>query len=163
KDSEGKMLRVSVPSDVHYYAGDEERLHKKGEYKGINAGQGYDSTKQTVVQLHRWLGTYELTRGKSTDFYAVGDWGIAERRFVYRGESLNQQAPTYVPIGAPEQSGFILAGNAPARGREKRPISQVHFVDAAKAPMLVDFEGGTLTYHRRAVAAPKNEDGTTAE
>jgi hypothetical protein len=68
----------------------------------------------------------------------------------------------HVPIWAPEQSSFILAGQA-GRGRDRKPISQVHLMDAAKAPMLVDFEGGNLSYHHRAAPLPKSEDGTPQE
>jgi hypothetical protein len=163
KDASGGVLKVSVPTDVHYYAVDEQSMHKRGEYKGINQGKGYDSSRQAVVQIHRWMDWYELTRGRATDFYPIGDWVIAERLFLFRGESLSQKAPTHVPIWAPEQSSFMLAGNSPTRGADRKPIAEVHFMDAAKAPLLVDFEGGTVSYHRRAVAAPKNEDGTTQE
>jgi hypothetical protein len=162
KGADGNVLRVSVPTDVHYYAVDEQQLHKRGEYKGVNAGLAHDSQRQAVVQIHRWLDRYELPRGSVTSSYPVGDWVIGERLFVFRGESLSQRAPMHVPIWAPEQSSFILAGQA-GRGRDRKPISQVHLMDAAKAPMLVDFEGGNLSYHHRAAPLPKTEDGTPQE
>jgi hypothetical protein len=163
KGPDGKVLRVSVPTDLHFYSVDEQALKKK-DYKGMNANKTHDATRQTVVQVHYWMDFYELTRGSKTEFFPVGDWVVGERMFVYRGESLSARALTHVPIWSPEHSNFILGGKPPASGRDRRPVEDVTFIkDRSRAPLLVDFEGGNVTYHRRAVAAAKAEDGTPEE
>jgi hypothetical protein len=69
-----------------------------------------------------------------------------------------------VPIWAPEHSAFTLAGKPPTGGRDKRATEEVTFIrDRSQAPLLVDFEGGTVSYLRRPLPAPKNEDGTPEE
>jgi hypothetical protein len=163
KDPSGKPLRVSVPTDLHFYAVDEQALRKK-DYKGLNSGKGYDSTHQAVVQIHTWMDKYEKTRGKKTYFYPVGDWVVGERLFVYRGESLSAESPAHVPIWSAEQSTFTLAGKPPVRGPDRKPVEEVHFMDPERAPMLVDFEGGTVSYHRPAQAVLRTaEEGAAAE
>ncbi len=174
KGPDGQVLRVSIPADLHYYAMDEQAYElslaglkkmKRGIYEGMNFGKKpADPTRQTVVQIHRWMGMYEFTRGSKTDFYGVGDWIVGERMFVYRGELLGQKAPTHVPIWAPEQSGFILAGRPVTRNvLDKRPTEELTLVKPDRAPLLVDFEGGTVTYRHGGAPVPKNEDGTPVE
>ena len=60
------------------------------------------------------------------DSYPVGDWVVAERQLVWRGELLGQKAPTHVPIWSPEVSGFILAGKPVIRNvRDTRPTEDI--------------------------------------
>jgi hypothetical protein len=168
KGSDDKPLRVTVPDDLYVYAVDQQALENTPQhprnYKGMNANVSHDSGRQAVIQVHRWMKEYELTRGRDTNTFAVGDWVVGERMFAYRGEYLGvKRVPTHVPIWSVEQSTFVLAGRPPTRGADRRPTQEVQFIDARRAPLLVDFEGGTVTYRRGGSAAPKNEDGTTVE
>jgi hypothetical protein len=165
KGLDGQPLRVSVPTDLHIYAVDEQALARKEkrEYKGMNAGKAHDSTKQAVVQIHRWMDQFEQTVKSVTHFFPVGDWVVGERLFVYRGELLSARVPTHVPIWAPEHSAFTLAGRPPA-GRDKKPTEEVTFFkEQSESPLLVDFEGGSVAYQRRGAPPPKAEDGTPEE
>jgi hypothetical protein len=168
KGLDDKPLRVKVPTDLHIYAVDEQALARKEkppkEYKGMNAGKAHDATKQAVVQIHRWMDQYEQSIKSKTDFFPVGDWVVGERLFIYRGELLSPKVPTHVPVWAPEHSAFTLAGRPPVNSRDKRPTEEVTFFrDQSQSPLLVDFEGGTLSYQRRGAPAPKSEDGTPEE
>jgi hypothetical protein len=164
KGPDGNLLQVSVPTDLHYYAVDEQALAKaeKKEYRGMNANKTHDASKQAVVQIHRWMDRYEQTRGNKTEFFPIGDWVVGERLFIYRGESLAAKALTHVPIWSYEQSTFALAGRPPVGVRDKRPTENVTFFqqDRNRAPLLVDFEGGSASYLRKAVPAATSEDGT---
>lgn len=180
KGPDGKLLRVSVPEELFYYAVDEEALTKeklaaeKGpkkpardkdkEYKGMNAGVK-PKAGQAVVQAHRWVDFYDQIRAeKTTDTFLVGDWVIAERMFVWRGEYLGQKTPVHLPRWSKEQNTFILAGRPPRSGSDKRPVEEVSFdTTPTRAPLLVDFEGGAVTYHRPGAAPPKTEDGNPVE
>jgi hypothetical protein len=159
KGSDGKMLRVSVPNDMYLYAVDELALRQK-EYKGMAATERADPSRQTVLQVHRWMNQFEFTPPKGKpEFYPVGDWVVGERLIVNRGEYVGQkEVPAHVPVWAPEQNGFILAGKVPTRGQDKRPTEKMAFLEAKRAPLLVDFEGGTAI-HRRGPAPVLDADG----
>jgi hypothetical protein len=169
KGPDGKMLRVSVPGDLNLYAVDEVAMlvaEKKNpkDYKGMAANDRPDPSRQTVVQIHRWMSHYELTRGTRTDQFPVGDWVVGERIFALRGEYVgSKKLATHVPIWAPEQSTFVLAGQAPRTGADKRPTADMTFIEPKKAPLLVDFEGGTAIYRRGGTPVARNEDGTPME
>src|SRR5205823_895697 len=125
----------------------------------------------TPLQIHRWFGQFEYqppsTKKDSTPpttFLQVGDWVIGERVFASRGEYVGlNKVPAHVPYWSAEQSQFTLAGR-PVRGsKDTRPVAEVRFIDQAKAPLLVDFEGGTMTYKHGAAPTPKNDDGSAAD
>jgi hypothetical protein len=164
-----EMLHISVPTDLHLYAVDEQQAEveegkAKKDYKGMHANATYDASKQVPVQIHKWMGMYELRR-KPTAFFPVGDWVVGERIFATRGELVGvKEVATHVPVWSPEQSQFTLAGRPPprARGADTRPTADVGFLEARRAPLLVDFDGGNVTY-RHAAPPPKNEDGSPAE
>jgi hypothetical protein len=165
KGPDGHMLRVTVPSDLLFYAVDEKLEHGK-DYKGLNpdARPGAD---QAVVQAHRWVDNYYLGAGRGKAHFPVGDWVIGERLFAYRGEYAGQDASAHLPIWEATQSKFVLAGRPPARGKDQRPTVPVSFGAHAdgnkpeRSPLLVDFEGGRLvTYHRPGSTAPKKEETT---
>ncbi len=168
KGPDGKMVRVSVFPDLHLYAVDQQAIEKEsgGKYKGMNANVNYDASRQVPVQIHKWEGQLEVT-GKETRFYAVGDWVVGERVFATRGEYLGlKPVPTHVPAWSAEQNQFILAGRPPAkatRGADTRPTEPVSFLDSKHAPLVVDFEAGTLSYRHAAAPVPKNDDGTPAD
>jgi hypothetical protein len=167
---DGQMLRLSVPTDLHLYAVDEQEIENRGQskkvYKGMHANTSYDASKQVPVQIHKWVGTYELRNRKPTQFYPVGEWIVGERIFATRGELVGvKDVPAHVPVWSPEQSQFTLAGRPPPRAGSRsdtRPTADMSFLDARKAPLLVDFDGGNLTY-RHATPPPKNDDGSPAE
>jgi hypothetical protein len=170
KKADGTMLRVTVPGDTFLYVVDEQALalkeNPKEPYKGMNWNARPDANKQVVLQIHKWLSFYEWAPPKSSvTFFPVGDWVVGERIFATRGEYVGlKKVMTHVPIWSPEKSEFILAGK-PVRGRpgtDTRPAEEVGYIEAGKAPLLVDFEGGTMTYHHGA-PPPKSDDGTPAE
>ena len=175
KGPNGQMLRISVPTDLHLYAVDQRALtngpstgKSKKEYKGMNANvESYDTSRYVPVQVHKWMTFYEYTKGSTTSFFPVGDWVVGERIFAVRGELVGvKKVATHVPIWSQEQSQFILAGRPPravGRGADTRPTEEVGFIEPRRAPLLVDFEGGTVTYKHGAAPVPKNEDGTPVE
>jgi hypothetical protein len=120
------LLRATLPEELHFYAVDERAKNPRG-YRGLNF-RLLPAPDQAVIQVHRWLGYY----GNAP----VGDWVIAERLFVYRGESLGRDAVVKVPIWIPAKRGFVLANKEGSRVAFRTGINN--------APLLVDFEGGPL-------------------
>jgi hypothetical protein len=168
-----KPLRVTVPSDLAYYAVDQQAIDNAPQpgakvtrnYKGMNANVTHDSSRQVVVQIHRWKDFYEHTAGTKTNTFPIGDWVVGERMFALRGEFLGvKPQPTHVPIWSPEQSALMLAGKPPTRSRDLRATADdFRFLEPKRAPLVVDFEGGTATYRRGAAPAARNDDGTPVE
>jgi hypothetical protein len=173
KGPNGQMVRVSVEPDLHFYAVDEQALQNgeeggKKKYKGMNANVTYDTAHYVPVQIHKWVGTYEVSgKDRESKFYPVGDWVVGERVLAVRGELVGTRpVSAHVPVWAPEKSQFMLAGRPPSRagrGGDTRPTSPITFIEARRAPLLVDFEAGTLTYRHAAPPPPKNEDGTPVD
>jgi hypothetical protein len=170
KGPDGKMLRVTVPQDLFLYAVDEQAIENEGkakkEYKGMNANVTYDASKHVPVQIHRWLHNWERTSGTDTSFFPVGDWVIGERVIATRGELVGvKKVLTHIPVWSAEQNQFTLAGRPPRvpRGGDNRPTEPVGFIEQRRAPLLLDFDGGNVTYRHAPPPAPKNEDGTPVE
>src|SRR5262249_19099186 len=71
---------VVVPNDVNYYAVDAKAGQK---------GYAQPDRDTTVVQIHRWLESVGQRPDAPRDqHYPVGDWSIAERLFVKRGDMI---------------------------------------------------------------------------
>ena len=152
------LLRGTVPDDLHFYAVDEKALKPNPrEYKGINS-QKLPDAEQAVIQAHRWLDT--LVQRAGSDTPPVGDWVIAERLFVYRGESLAKDAVVKVPIWVPAKRGFVFPPS-------KEGIKVAFGTDNInKVPLLVDFEGGPkqpVSYAPRVVQGPEGPKPTTTK
>ena len=85
---------------------------------------------------------YELTRG-GTAFFPVGCWVVAERVLVSRGTPVGGRQRIVLPVWSPEESHYIEAGKPGAGGVmvDFSPDNKL-----SEAPLLVDFEGGKLSY-----------------
>jgi len=174
KGPDGQALRVRVPDDLHYYAVDELTMLAAKSQKEAREWRGMNwnvprvpfPDRQAVVQLHVWKDQFELTRGSQTVMFPVGDWIVGERLFAFRGEYVGlKKVHVHVPVWSPEQSTFYLAGRQPRTlSRDMRPTEEMSFLDIRKAPILLDFEGGTASYHRGgAPPPPKGDEGTTPD
>jgi hypothetical protein len=145
---------VTVPSVVSYYAVDMKLLgddkHKMDLIPDRN---------QIAVQIHRWLEKLNLAASsKSHNDVMVGDWAIAERMLVYKGEYLGQPGKVHrlkVPYWSPADEAFVLAKD-PTLPREKT-IDVSFTADGKEDAILVDYEGGDMVYKR--VIPPDTEDG----
>src|SRR5262249_28074726 len=92
---------VVVPPELYYYAVDQKELDGK-DYKGLNA-EGRPTANQVTLQTPRWLED-AATRG----FRPVGEWVVAERLFVGRGEYVGRKPLIDVPIWETTKEAFIL-------------------------------------------------------
>ena len=124
---------VTVPGDEFLFAVDQSELRPKYPDK-----RSPDST-QAVFQIHRWV---DVDAGWSHQ--NVGDWLVAPRIFVERGEFV-QTPPNYaleVPVYLLGKGHLSLIGSRKRRGTILAPVS---FGDDS---LLVDFEGGRILYTR---------------
>jgi hypothetical protein len=146
----GVPERLAVDSALNYYAVDQKELDRKAlppkEFAGTWDNALPPRLNQVMFQAQRWVDFAYPDPWNRRTGYAVGDWVIAERYPVYRGEYVGQVVKTEVPVWSFVEEKFVLA---PAgRGRE-RAIPVVFGDDTQEDnPLLVDFEGGELRHVR---------------
>lgn len=142
---------IRIPSEYHYYAVDQQLLDKgeKGSSKEVAAAA---KNEQTTLQIHRWFDiAKDQLNGRE---YAIGDWAVADRMLVRRGEFIGQyQLRTEVPVWNKEKGAFEVPEAQVQDSKKKTvtkegiPLDFMPPLDPAikgdvKPPLLVDFEGG---------------------
>jgi hypothetical protein len=142
--------KVVVPPELLCYAVDQKELEGARSYearKGPNSRAGADKDR-TFLQIHKWL---EAVRTGGLPLL-VGEWAVAERVPVYRGEYVPRQVRAEVPVWRYTRESFVIASDPdPRQARRLGPGIDVNFghdrpdgVDTA----VVDFEGGSQTYDK---------------
>src|SRR5262249_51489429 len=111
---------VRVPPETIYYVVDEKQLNKaeKPSQQSPQANMWKDNKEldrnYVCFQLHRWL---ESTPIGSTPT-PIGDWAIADRVFVARGEAIGRTVKVDLPVWKFARDAYIL----PAEDQTKRDI-----------------------------------------
>ena len=146
---------VVVPSECIFYVVDEKRINKRDkpsendprwEMWDRDAAPGRD----VVLQLHRWVEEMPIgSRGDKT-MLPVGDWVIADRVVVARGEYVSRRLKVDLLIWKFPLDSFVLACEDYERAHGKvRTGIKVDFgqdEEKGKETILVDFEGGRRVY-----------------
>jgi hypothetical protein len=148
--------KLTIPEDIHYYAVDMKVLEKESKNHKFRTAP-VPEKNQTALQIHKWLGL--VSPKKDTPSYPAGDWSVAERELVYRGERIGQVHQVEVPIWMYEQAQFVLMTNPAERTRDKHKIN-VSFGASNNDAVLVDFTEPVVTYKR--TAEPKEEGAAPA-
>lgn len=163
ESSEWKELPqiVKVPTEEYFYVVDE--AHGKStreimrtippesaQYKMMRANAPPPTGEQVAFQFHRWVETTQQSR-KDTEPIPVGEWAVADRVFVARGEYIGRKVRIDIPIWKYTQNMFILPAEEqkPTRGSRGRIPTGID-VDFSQEPpesnlILVDFEGGRVS------------------
>jgi hypothetical protein len=135
KDREGNPIYteipdiIRVPNDLYLYAVD------------TRAGQpryalGRD---RTAVQVHLWLERQGATvTAKEEQKFPVGDWSVADRVVVERGEMIGHWMQVKVPVWSPHRDSFIFLPPPGVKAIATVPV------DFHTGCVMVDFEGGTV-------------------
>ncbi|HEY7423592.1 MAG TPA: hypothetical protein VH682_05050 [Gemmataceae bacterium] len=142
---------VHIPLETIYYAVDEKQVNKEKPPKGSLLYDMWDplrepkpSERYACFQLHRWLES-TLIGGTPTP---IGDWAIADRVFVARGEAIGRTVKVDLPVWKYTRDAFIL----PAENQTKKDIIRgrtgvlVNFGqdNPENETLLLDFEGGKV-------------------
>jgi hypothetical protein len=127
---------VQVPNDLYMYTVDP---------KAYKPRLSLDKDT-TVVQIHRWLEQAgpTMTTPPARKF-PVGDWMVAERVRVQRGEMIGHWIPLKVPVWSPERESFVFLP-PPGKRSGSVPVDFRVRAEGQGAPaVMVDFEGGTIS------------------
>jgi hypothetical protein len=141
---------LTVPSELIYYVCDEMELSKNEKHPADTAISKLwmprpSKDRQVVFQLHRWVESNPIIpNGEPTP---VGEWAIADRVIVSRGEFVGQPVKVDVPVWKYTLDSFVL----PAEEQRRRPTRTgrmptgvtVNFGpdNADTNTILVDFDG----------------------
>lgn len=130
---------VIVPPEMHYFAVDQKELDGK-DYKGINADVRL-LPHQVPIQIHRWVDNVATVSRK---FTPVGEWVVAERLIVGRGEYVGRIQTLDVPIWSETREEFIV----PKKTVGTKDIYglPVSFSAGQVDTILVDFNGGATSF-----------------
>jgi hypothetical protein len=131
--------KLTVPPEVIYYAVDMKAVEPKNFFNSPVAGPN-----QVAVQAHRWLEHVVPDPASRNIGYPVGDWLVAERLLVTRGEFMHREARMEVPVWDPISEHFSF----PEHKRSKKlPVLFGSDSDATD-PLLLDFQGGEIMYSK---------------
>src|SRR5262249_29898439 len=75
---------------------------------------------QVAFQIHEWL-PMAGEAGKNADPFVIGDWVIAERVKVRRGESIGREAVVVVPVWKEKQDDFEVPRRIIEHPNTKKP------------------------------------------
>lgn len=138
-------IQVKVPEEQNCYVVD--------QYKADNPNArpiaSEDRTRMIPIQIHKWL----QTSGLATQNMPVGDWGIAERVPVYRGEFIGRDVVAKVPMWIFYFEGFGLVPPK-VKATPGTKVGDGNLVDfrpdRKDRPdfILVDFDGSDYTHER---------------
>jgi hypothetical protein len=135
--------RLFVSDEIQYYAYDTKKV-----------GAMLPQHNQAVLQIHRWLPAIDVTpKGNRKTELMVGDWIVAERALVYKGESVSQSHRLKVPVWKVKESAFQLATNPAASARDNHFLD-VPFGGLSGDAVLIDFTGREASYKK----TPKAKD-----
>jgi hypothetical protein len=157
-------LNVSVPPERLYFAVDQKPLDLDrnskvpSDYRCVGFGLPYARDHQAVFQIHQWLEELDTDK-KAHDFTPVGEWAVAERIVVNRGEYIGRKVRVEVPVWMPALDTFHLAASGSANKRITGV--EVDFANPVNETILIDFEGGPIQYQRP--GALKVQEDTTLE
>jgi len=163
---------VNVPPEMFYYVVDEAQgmsqrdinalPHESAQYRLLRARAPSPTSEQVVFQFHRWVESTQLS-SKDTEPIFVGEWAVADRVFVARGEYIGRKVNVDVPIWKFTQNKFILPvveNQRNSRRFGRQPDTGID-IDFGQDPpennlILVDFEGGRGLSIPSPFAANKN-------
>jgi hypothetical protein len=138
---------VTVPPEYFFYAMNAKSLQSHGGFGPQNKkflGNDLEPADQerTPVQIHVWVNRTDVEIDKSVDSRLIGDWVIAERLLVRRGESIGRN-PVFVetPEWNTAKGHYILGTYSSNKLKNGKGIP-VNFLVDNPAPLLVDFQGG---------------------
>jgi hypothetical protein len=145
---------VPVGPEIQFYAVDQKLIEPQQDFKRRLAGTETSETRgeRVAVQIHRFLGSVQDKLG-TKEGRGVGEWSIAERLLVPRGEFVGHKVEVEVPCWDPNQDDFdLINGRVVNRltGQKEGKVAidfSTHLNEfKGSAALVVDFRGGKHDY-----------------
>jgi|GEM_PF-279169 len=139
-------ILLSIPEEHSCYLIDQKKEDEK-TFKGFT---NEDNKRQVAMQIHKWF----LNTGASTQNLSVGDWAVADRVSVFRGEFVGRSVIAKVPLWIYFFEGFGLLPPKVVKSGSAVKTGDGILIDFAPDRkdrpdfMLVDFEGPEFTHDR---------------
>ncbi len=160
---------VSVPPEQFYYVVDERQgatrrdmlqmPQESAQYELWN--QASASPDQVIMQFQRWVESTQRSR-KDADIVPIGEWAVADRVYVARGEYVGRPVKVDLPMWIWTRNSFILPEENPKAKRRGRVKTGIYVEFGQENPennlILVDFEGGRVSSQ-----SPKMDDTCALE
>ncbi len=142
-------VEASIDRELRYYAVDESELAPP-----TKGGRPKDAVRpgQLIMQAHRWIETMLTNTG--APLY-LGEWSVAERFPVYRGEYVGRKVKVELPAWRYTREEFVLTVEAASGKKGKQqPGIGVDFGygrlgTSQPEAILVDFDPGKGHAHVR--------------
>ena len=109
---------VVVPPETLYYAVDQKEVEGARRYVGMHANEPVRKDHQVAFQIHRWLEN-AAPPDKLRSYTPVGEWVVAERIVVNRGDFIGRIVRVEFPIWRDTLETFIIPITASANGRQR--------------------------------------------
>jgi hypothetical protein len=146
---------VHVKPDLHYYAVDQKELQdgrsaedSKKLYRGPYSREVFNKDREVILQAHRWVDSVRMRGGNKL---LIGEWSVAERFPVRRGEYVGREERVEIPYWRFAAEEFVVASDSSTTKR--RPGIEVPF--GFQAPntnqpeaILIDFDSGSQAWER---------------
>lgn len=107
-------IQVRIPAEIQYYAVDQRdpQTLPKSTSKAIKP----NTERQVALQLHRWFNEVNVGEGATSTKLMIGDWSVAERIFVSRGEYVGRRERVELPCWRCTREDFVMLSD----GRQVR-------------------------------------------
>jgi hypothetical protein len=148
-------IRVYIEPELNYYAVDESEVHSaksKKPYRGPYWNAFVNKDRQVFLQAHKWLEA--VSSGDKNNLpLLIGDWAVAERFPVYRGEYAGRSERVELPYWRTNAIQFVIASDATTKRRTpgiRVPFGYNESEGAPNGPeaVVVDFEPTNYQYDR---------------
>jgi hypothetical protein len=137
---------VQVPPELYYYAIDLKTEGSKEDKKALWNAES-PKANQLPVQVHRWVENVYPDPSSRAGF-SVGDWCVAERTLITRGEYLGRTEDVEVPIWDVAAERFGLATYKKSTRKDKRLVPVFFGPEGQPDSLVVDFRGGAVDYNK---------------
>ncbi len=141
---------VKIPEEYFLYAIDQQTYDDWAEGKGqIQKGTIFTPSfwsNYTPFQIQQWTDKKGDIRAGLVEPFVVGDWIVAEKQFVRKGDYIGKDMVVQVPTWSKEKDSFELPQSPKDLAKKEKFVAKgIHINLTLKndqAPVLVDFTGG---------------------
>jgi hypothetical protein len=134
---------ITIPHDYFLYAVDQQHIDDTMNATPNKKAPDIKLPRDaTTFQVHQWVK--ERTDVVNVDKYVIGDWAVAARQIVHKGERIGVSSQVPVPVWRADKDAFevpIIKGNPKLKVPDKLGV-RITLKPETEAPVLVDFSGG---------------------